>query len=115
MAWSRIASLLTRCVPTATFDAPLSQGVDERVKTIYYPPRCSKERHLAHQKDFIVNRKPSTASTAPVMGLCAFVRVAMSFSGQCGGYRHALHLAVLKRPVWEREDEDQVHPGEGSA
>jgi hypothetical protein len=38
----------------------------------------------------------------------------MSF-GVCGGYPHALHLAALKRPQWDRENEDQVHPGEGSA
>ena len=100
---------------TATFDAPLSQGVDDGVKTLYDPPRRSKELNHSVAEGLIVNRKPSIANTAPVMGQCAFVRAAMSFSGQRGGYPHALHLAALKRPQWDREDEDQVHPGEGSA
>ena len=62
-----------------------------------------------------MNRKPLIADTAPVMGSFAFVCVAMSFSGQRGGYRHALHLAALKRPLRDRMGEDQVQPGEGSA
>ena len=100
---------------TATFDTPLSQGVDDRVKTLYDPPRRSKELDRFIAEGLIVNRKPLIANTAPVMGQCAFVCAAMSFSGQRGGYPHALHLATLKRPQWDREDEDQVHPGEGSA
>jgi hypothetical protein len=62
-----------------------------------------------------VNRMPSIVSTKPAMGQCAFVRATMSFGGQRGGYPHALHLAVLKRSLRNREDEDKVHPGEGSA
>ena len=60
-----------------------------------------------------MNRNLSIASTQPITGQCAFVRAAMSFAGVCGGYPHAQHLAALKRPQWSREDEDQVHPGEG--
>jgi len=103
-------------VLTATLDAPLSQGVDDEVKTLYDPPRRSKEPNTIHRNQgLIVTRKTSIASTAPAMGQCAFVRAAMSFSGQRGGYPHAQHLAALKRPLRNREDEDQVHPGEGSA
>ena len=107
--------LLTRCVLTATCNAALSQGVDDVVKTIYYPARRSKEPNRIHRiQGRIVNRNLTTASTQPVMGRCAFVRATMSF-GVCGGYPHAQHLAALKRPQSVRNDEDQVHPGEGGA
>src|SRR5947208_16097408 len=108
--------LLTRCVLTTTFNASLSQGVDDGVKTIYYPPRRSKELNRIHRvQGHIVNRRLTTASTQPVTGSCAFVCAAMSFIGVCGGHPHAQHLAALKRPQRGREDEDQVHPGEGGA
>ena len=107
--------LVTRRVVPATFDAPLSLGVDDGVKTLYDPSRRSKEPNRFIAEGLIVNRKPLIANTAPVMSRCAFVRAAMSFSGQPGGYPHALHLAALKRRQWSHEDEDEVHPGEGSA
>ena len=100
--------------PSPFRDAPLSQGVDDEVKTLYATPRRSKELNCFSEGP-IVNRQPSIVRTAPVMGPCAFVRAAMSFSGQRGGYPHALRLAALKRALRNREDEDQVHPGEGSA
>ena len=63
-----------------------------------------------------MNRRLPTTSTRPVKGQGAFVRAAaMSFVGTCGGYPYAQHLAALKRPQWNRADEGDVHPGEGSA
>jgi hypothetical protein len=63
-----------------------------------------------------VNNRHSTHNALPVSGLCAFVRVAaMSLVGGGCSDSHAQHLLVSKRPLWNRQEEDQMHPGEGSA
>ena len=77
------------CVWITTFDAPLSQGLDDGVKSIYYA-RCRSQELNQFSKGLLVNRMHLNANTAPAKGLCAFVRATMSF-------------------------DDQVHPGEESA
>jgi hypothetical protein len=52
----------------------------------------------------------------PVSGLCAFVRVAaVSLVGGDCGLPHAQHLLASKRTLQDRQEEDQMHPGEGGA
>jgi hypothetical protein len=63
-----------------------------------------------------VNNRHSIHNALPVSGLCAFVRVAaMSLvGGDCRG-PHAQHLLASKRPLEDRQEEGEMHPGEGGA
>jgi len=63
-----------------------------------------------------VNNRQATYNALPASGLCAFVRVAAMapVGGDCRD-PHAQHLLALKRPQGDRHEEDQMHPGEGSA
>lgn len=98
-------------------------GVDASVKTLYYPPRRSKEPQNFHSpiQGRIVNSRHTSLRIRPITGQHAFVRgVAMSLAGVVGGCSYpstrAMHLAAaLKRPQWNFENDDQMHPGEGSA
>ncbi len=49
----------------------------------------------------------------PIHGLVAFVRAAAMKS--LGGCPSALHLSLPASHQWLDRNEDQVHPGEGSA
>ena len=49
----------------------------------------------------------------PMKGLVAFVRAAAMQS--FGGCTSALHLTLPASDQWLDRNEDQVHPGEGSA
>ena len=63
-----------------------------------------------------MNSRQATYNARPASGLCAFVRVAaMSLVGVVGGGPHAQHLLASKRPLEDRQEEYQMHPGEGSA
>ena len=52
-------------------------------------------------------------SNRPMQGLVAFVRAAAMKS--FGGCTNALHLSLPASHQWLDRNEDQVHPGEGSA
>ena len=52
-------------------------------------------------------------ASRPVKGLVAFVRAAAMKS--FGGCANALHLSLPASHQWLDRNEDQVHPGEGSA
>ena len=63
-----------------------------------------------------MNSRQSTYNALPVSGLCAFVRVAaMSLFGVGCRDPHAKHLLASKRPLEDRQEEGQMHPGEGGA
>ena len=63
-----------------------------------------------------MNSRQATYNALPVSGLCAFVRVAaMSLVGVDCRDPHAQHLLASKRPLGDRQEEYQMHPGEGSA
>ena len=63
-----------------------------------------------------MNSRQATHNALPVSGLCAFVRVAaMSLVGVDCRDPHAQHLLASKRPLGDRREEDQMHPGEGGA
>jgi hypothetical protein len=63
-----------------------------------------------------VNNRHSIHNALPVSGLCAFVRVAaMSLAGVGCRDPHAQHPLASKRPLGDRQEEGQMHPGEGSA
>lgn len=62
-----------------------------------------------------MNNRHSTHNARPASGLCAFVRVAaVSLVGVGGGDPHAQYLPASKRPM-DRQEDDQMHPGEGGA
>lgn len=63
-----------------------------------------------------MNSRHFNHNALPVSGLCAFVRVAAVtlVGGDCG-QPHAQHLLASKRPQQDRQEEDQMHPGEGGA
>lgn len=50
----------------------------------------------------------------PMKGLVAFVRAAAAMQS-FGGCTSALHLTLPASYQWLDRNEDQVHPGEGSA
>ncbi|MFL6698290.1 MAG: hypothetical protein ACJ8GJ_14070 [Vitreoscilla sp.] len=63
-----------------------------------------------------MNNRHSINNALPVSGLCAFVRVAaMSLVGVDGRDPHAQHLLASKRPLKDRQEECQMHPGEEGA
>lgn len=63
-----------------------------------------------------MNSPQATYNALPASGLCAFVRVAaMSLVGADGRDPHAQHLLASKRPQGNRDEDDQMHPGEGGA
>ena len=64
-----------------------------------------------------MNNRPSIHNALPASGLCAFVRVAaVSQVGVGGSDPHAQHLLASKRFLSDRREEDyEMHPGEGSA
>ena len=63
-----------------------------------------------------MNSRQATYNALPASGLCAFVRVAaMSLVGVDGRDPHAEHLPASKRPQGDRQEENQMHPGEGCA
>ena len=63
-----------------------------------------------------MNSRHSIHNALPVSGLCAFVRVAaMALVEVDCRDPHAQHLLASKRPQGDRHEEDQMHPGEGSA
>jgi hypothetical protein len=90
----------------------LSQGVDEAVKTIYSPPPLLIEHHFFSGKPIVKSAHIVTANR-PMKGLVAFVRAAAAMKS-FGGCTSALHLNLPAGYQLDR-DEDQVHPGEGSA
>ena len=63
-----------------------------------------------------MNTRHSIHNAHPVFGLPAFVRVAaMSLAGGDCRDPHAPHLLASKRPVGDRQESYQMHPGEGGA
>ena len=63
-----------------------------------------------------MNNRYAIHNALPVSGLCAFVRVAaMSLVGVGCRDPHAQHLLASKRPVEDRHEQGQMHPGEGGA
>ncbi|HSW06595.1 hypothetical protein [Aquabacterium sp.] len=90
----------------------LSQGVDGWVKTIYSPPPLLIE-HNFFSGGFIVKSADVVTSNRPVHGVVVFVRAAAAMKS-FGGYASALHLSLPAGCQLDR-DEDQMHPGEGSA
>ena len=93
----------------------LSQGVDGVVKTIYSPPPLLIEHHLFSGRPIVKSAHIVTANR-PMKGLVRFVRAfPMTAAMQSfGGCASALHLTLPAGYQLDR-DEDQVHPGEGSA
>ena len=89
----------------------LSQGVDGVVKTIYSPLPLLIEHHFFSGRP-IVKAAHIVTANRPMKGLVAFVRAAAMKS--FGGCTSALHLTLPAGYQLDR-DEDQVHPGEGSA
>jgi hypothetical protein len=101
----------TCCARDATVRTTLSQGVDDEVKTIYSPPRSLIERHSFGS--FIVKFGRIVTSNRPMQGLVAFVRAAAMKS--FGGCTSAPHPSLPASYQWLDRNEDQLHPGEGSA
>jgi len=89
----------------------LSQGVDGVVKTIYSPLPLLIEHHFFSGRPIVKSAHIVTANR-PMKGLVAFVRAAAMQS--FGGCTSALHLTLPAGYQLDR-NEDQVHPGEGSA
>ena len=106
-----IVVLDTCFVREAAVRTTLSQGVDDEVKTIYSPPPLLIEHHSFSGRP-IVKSAPIVTANRPMKGLVAFVRTAAMKS--FGGCTSALHLSQPSGYQLDR-DEDQVHPGEGSA
>ena len=90
----------------------LSQGVDGAVKTIYSPPPLLIEHHFFLGRPIVKSAHIVTANR-PMKGLVAFVCAAAAMKS-FGGCTSALHLTLPAGYQLDR-DEDQVHPGEGSA
>jgi hypothetical protein len=90
----------------------LSQGVDEAVKTIYSPPPLLTEHHFFSGR-LIVKAAHILTASRPMKGLVALVRAAAAMKS-FGGCASALHLTLPTGHQLDR-DEDQLHPGEGSA
>jgi hypothetical protein len=90
----------------------LSQGVDEAVKTIYSPPPLLIE-HQFFSGRLIVKSAHIVTANRPMNGVVAFVRAAAAMAS-FGGCASALHLTLPTGYQLDR-DEDQLHPGEGSA
>ena len=88
-----------------------SPGVDDIVKTIYSPLPLLIEHHFFSGR-LIVKAAHIVTANRPMKGLVAFVRAAAMKS--FGGCTSALHLTLPAGYQLDR-DEDQVHPGEGSA
>ena len=63
-----------------------------------------------------MNNRHSIHNAPPTSGLRAFVPVAaMALVGVDRRDPHAQHLLASKRPQGDRQEEYQMHPGEGSA
>ncbi len=63
-----------------------------------------------------MNNRQFLHNALPASGLCAFVRVAaMSLVGVGGHDPHAQHLLVSTRFQWDRQEDHEMHPGEGRA
>lgn len=63
-----------------------------------------------------MNDRHSIHNALPSLGPCAFVRfAAMSLAGVDCRDPHAQHLLASKRPLEYRQEEGQMHPGEGGA
>jgi hypothetical protein len=90
----------------------LSQGVDGVVKTIYSPPPLLIEQHFFSGR-LIVKSAHIVTANRPMKGLVAFVRAAATMKS-FGGCANAQHPTLPASYQLDR-DEDQVHPGEGSA
>ena len=90
----------------------LSQGVDEAVKTIYSSPPLLIEHHFFSGR-LIVKSAHIVTAKRPINGLVTFVRAAAAMES-FGGCASALHL-TLPAGFQLNQDEDQLHPGEGSA
>jgi hypothetical protein len=89
----------------------LSQGVDGAVKTIYSPPPLLIEHFFSGR--LIVKAAHIVTANRPMKGLVAFVCAATMQS--FGGCTSAQHLTLPASYQWLDRNEDQVHPGEGSA
>ena len=62
-----------------------------------------------------MNNLHSIHNAPPASGPCAFVRMAaVSLVGGACLQPQAQHLLASKRPVQDRQEEDQMHPGEGA-
>ena len=90
----------------------LSQGVDGVVKTIYSPPPLLIEHHSFSGRP-IVKSAPIVTANRPMKRLVAFVHAAAAMKS-FGGCANAQHPTLPASYQLDR-DEDQVHPGEGSA
>jgi len=93
----------------------LSQGVDDVVKTIYSPLPLLIEHHFFEGR-LIVKSAHIVTANRPMKGLVRFVRAfpmtaAMQSFGGCANAQHP----TLPASYQLDRDEDQVHPGEGSA
>ena len=63
-----------------------------------------------------MNNRQATYNALPASGPCAFVRgAAMSLVEVDCRDPHAQHWLASKRPQGDRQEEDQMHPGEGGA
>ncbi|HUG25335.1 hypothetical protein [Piscinibacter sp.] len=97
------------------FKQTLSQGVDDDVKTIYSPPPSLIERQFL--ESFIVKSPHIVTANRPMNGLVAFVRALQTMAAMKspGGCPSALHPSLPASYQWLDRNEDQLHPGEGSA
>jgi hypothetical protein len=90
----------------------LSLVLDDRVKTIYYSRLLLIERHFFSGGP-IVKSAHIVAASRPLTGWVALVYAGTMSS--FGGCPSALHPNPTARRQRLDRDQDQVHPGEGSA
>jgi len=91
----------------------LSQGVDDRVKTLYSPPSSLLRAPTHFIRGLIVNSRHAARTARPLQGQVAFARAAaMGSRGKCDAIVGSSFVAGL--PDLERR-EHRLNPGEGSA